>query len=468
MKTKSILVAAMAVEFVSTPSTIFRKLELMKRYEIFLACLLFFLLVGITNAQVYDPVEGQYIGPLYIAAQTDDSNIAERVQSEGILGVDVTTDKLLNIDKETAAAVIIGPVGSPIVGGLAYDPETGLLYGTDTITENLVTIDPCDGTTTIIGHTGISLLHGLALDPCDGTLYATNGQSNLYTIDKTTGEPSLVGPIGYSHIGALDFDPTSGILYGAYAYRSTNGFLITIDVTTGQGTFVADTHRINGLCFDPDGTLYASENGLYAGVQSSLYTVDKFTGEWNLVGGMGVDRADNVLCIEICLPSVAPIQVSVDIKPQSCPNPLNIKSKGVLPVAILGSEDFDVTTIDIASIRLADVAPIRSSCEDVATPVPDTNDCNCTEEGADGYLDLTLKFKTQEIVQALGEVVNGEVLFLTLTVELSDGTSIEGADCIVIRGRHKPINPADINKDGVVNAVDFAIFAQNWLQSIED
>jgi len=36
------------------------------------------------------------------------------------------------------------------------------------------------------------------------------------------------------------------------------------------------------------------------------------------------------------------IEVPVDIKPTSCPNPLNVKSRGVLPVAILGTADFDV------------------------------------------------------------------------------------------------------------------------------
>jgi len=48
---------------------------------------------------------------------------------------------------------------------------------------------------------------------------------------------------------------------------------------------------------------------------------------------------------------------------------------------------------------------------------------------------------------------------------LFDGTPIEGADCILIKGKHKPLNKADLNKDGVVNAADFAIFSQNWMQS---
>ena len=129
------------------------------------------------------------------------------------------------------------------------------------------------------------------------------------------------------------------------------------------------------------------------------------------------------------------ISVAVDIKPQSCPNPLNIRSKGVLPVAVLGSENFDVSMIDVASIRLADVAPIRANYEDVAAPVMDGQECECTTEGPDGYLDLTLKFKNQAIVQALGEVVNGETLVLNLTGELLDGTRIEGADCIRVKKR---------------------------------
>lgn len=169
------------------------------------------------------------------------------------------------------------------------------------------------------------------------------------------------------------------------------------------------------------------------------------------------------------------IEAAVDIKPGSCPNPLNVKSKGVLPVAILGSEDFDVTSIDVASIRLADVAPIRSSYEDVAAPLPDRQDeCECTTADPDGYTDLALKFKTQEIVEeivnAQGDLAHGERLVLTLTGVLSDETPIQGADCILVRGKFKSFNSADLNKDGVVDAVDFAMLAENWLKSsvVED
>jgi hypothetical protein len=127
-----------------------------------------------------------------------------------------------------------------------------------------------------------------------------------------------------------------------------------------------------------------------------------------------------------------PEYASVDIKPGSCPNPLNTNSGGVLPVAILGTADFDVTAIDRASISLEGVAPIRSKIEDVGTPVVEPDPCECTTDKADGFDDLTLKFDRQDIIYALGDVNDRDELELILTATLSDGTVIEGYDCVII------------------------------------
>jgi hypothetical protein len=146
--------------------------------------------------------------------------------------------------------------------------------------------------------------------------------------------------------------------------------------------------------------------------------------------------------------------VPIDIKPQSCPNPLNVKKKGVLPVAILGTEGFDVTRVDPASVELArvflgdvfplGVFPLRWALEDVATPFEPylgKEDCmeDCTTDGPDGRLDLTLKFDAQEVVAALGPVEDGECLVLTLTGNLLlGGTSIEfSEDRVLILNKGK-------------------------------
>jgi len=123
-----------------------------------------------------------------------------------------------------------------------------------------------------------------------------------------------------------------------------------------------------------------------------------------------------------------------DIKPTSCPNPLNVNSQGVLPAAILGTEVFDVTQIDPETIMLAcTVEPLRYDYEDVATPVgPDAEPCECTEEGPDGYLDLTMKFEMQDVVTAMGAVNDGDEVSLVVTATLLDGTVIALYDCVWI------------------------------------
>jgi len=131
-------------------------------------------------------------------------------------------------------------------------------------------------------------------------------------------------------------------------------------------------------------------------------------------------------------------EVPVDIKPTSCPNPLNTNDHGRLPVAILGTNNIDVTQIDVGTIKLAGVSPLQSDLEDVATPFsPFTGkqDCNldCTTAGPDGLLDLTLKFDAQAIIAALGAVTDGQCLVLKLTGNLLDGSPIKGEDVVVIR-----------------------------------
>jgi hypothetical protein len=149
-------------------------------------------------------------------------------------------------------------------------------------------------------------------------------------------------------------------------------------------------------------------------------------------------------------------EVPVDVKPQSCPNPLNLKSKGVLPVAFLGTEEFDVHEVDLSTVVLAvtidadtlgtaeaeptTVEPIHemTDYEDVATPGTDPESCDCTEAGPDGYTDLVLHFSTQEVAAAissdLGSVANNDVVLLVVGGQLPDESWVIGADCVVIKG----------------------------------
>jgi len=139
-----------------------------------------------------------------------------------------------------------------------------------------------------------------------------------------------------------------------------------------------------------------------------------------------------LLTLQKAAPEIV-IPIYLDIKPQSCPNPFNAQPRGMLPVAILGTEDFDASTVDPASVRLEGAPPIRWDWEDVATPFDPADDsCDCTTEGPDGYMDLTLKFAHREILAAIEPVFDGEWRVLTLTGLTFDSAQIQGQDCVKI------------------------------------
>lgn len=136
--------------------------------------------------------------------------------------------------------------------------------------------------------------------------------------------------------------------------------------------------------------------------------------------------------------------VTLDIKPGSCPNLVNPRSKGVVPTAIAGSDWFDVTQIDFDSLELAwaggvgaGVAPLvrghgrAGNIEDVTAPF-DGDLCECHDAGADGIDDLTLKFSTQEVARTfqLDSSRHGTSVMLTLRGRLLDGTEFRASDCI--------------------------------------
>ncbi len=159
-------------------------------------------------------------------------------------------------------------------------------------------------------------------------------------------------------------------------------------------------------------------------------------------------------------------QVEVDVKPGSCPNPLSVmtesgewiqsednsvndvantgaaakvkpsqpvQTRAVVPIAILGTTDFNVSLIVPASIRVMGLPSLRYAYENVAGPIGEgADECACSETGPDGYIDLTFKIDRDDLVAALGEVYDGQIVPLSVTGQLTDGRPFEGQDCVVI------------------------------------
>lgn len=109
------------------------------------------------------------------------------------------------------------------------------------------------------------------------------------------------------------------------------------------------------------------------------------------------------------------LPVAIDIKPGSFPNSINLGNNGVIPVAILGSETFDVSLVDATTVAFGPAG---------ATMVHDN--AHLEDVNVDGYMDMVLHFRTQETG------IQPEDTIACLTGELSDGRHIKGCDSVRI------------------------------------
>jgi len=108
------------------------------------------------------------------------------------------------------------------------------------------------------------------------------------------------------------------------------------------------------------------------------------------------------------------VSVEVDIKPGSDTNPINLFSRGAIPVAILGSETFDVLDVDSSTLAFG---PSRAApAHRIGSHLADVND--------DGFMDLVSYFRTQETGIVFGDAQ------ACVTGEQFDGLSLEGCDVI--------------------------------------
>jgi hypothetical protein len=122
----------------------------------------------------------------------------------------------------------------------------------------------------------------------------------------------------------------------------------------------------------------------------------------------------------------AEIPVGVDIKPGSYPNSVNINGNGVIPVAILGSADFDVSNINIISLRFDGLSVRVKGNGAFQCSIKDVSGDFTTPEGApDGYPDLICQFVDDPASWLPGEEDNAYVIG-----ELNDGSPILGFDSI--------------------------------------
>jgi glutamine cyclotransferase len=123
-------------------------------------------------------------------------------------------------------------------------------------------------------------------------LYASgNDGTQLISINKTTGTASLVGPFGFPSTYALAVDNDGTLWTVKQAFVGGQSQLARVNPLTGAATPVGspDPNATPAIALEvsSSGTLYAANFG-----NGNLYTVNKTTGAFTLVGSIGTDIRD--------------------------------------------------------------------------------------------------------------------------------------------------------------------------------
>jgi hypothetical protein len=235
------------------------------------------------------------------------------------------------------------------------------------------------------------------------------------------------------------------------------------DPWTGRGLFSAfDTDRVPTPMFnasvDDNGT-FLPERVTYSGALTSFPIVASVDadGIWDVKLSSHVKEsnwegvpttliAGTITVVEVPVPLVAVL----DIKPETCPNRLNVRSRRVIPMIIVGSETFDVAEVDVHSLWLSradgtlgalDPITRRSGrvgfVKDATAPSDDADPCACHDRVRDGIDDLIVKFSARDMVRAfsLATEPRGAAVPLALSGYLLDGTPFEASVCVVLTGR---------------------------------
>jgi hypothetical protein len=120
----------------------------------------------------------------------------------------------------------------------------------------------------------------------------------------------------------------------------------------------------------------------------------------------------------VTIDDIAFTSLNIDIKPENNPNRINSDGRGVIPVAILGSEDFDVMTLDPSTVQMDGQGVRMRGKSGRAGSYEDVND--------DGHIDLVVQIEDEDVYTTADTIG-------IVTAETWEGKLIGGQDSISVK-----------------------------------
>lgn len=177
----------------------------------------------------------------------------------------------------------------------------------------------------------------------------------------SAGDP---GGWGLEGTNGTNFVGFNGASYGLSVVFDSKVHGLALDVARSAGSRPGDGFVLRGY---RDGSL-VEEVSLALGDVNAWSTVE-LVEEVDAVAWMGTGTRRHPFGVDNLRWSVqaALLAVAIDVRPGSPDNRVNPFARGVVPVALLGSEAFDVTRVDVASLGFGPLlAPaVHSHLEDV-------------------------------------------------------------------------------------------------------
>lgn len=218
------------------------------------------------------------------------------------------------------------------------------------------------------------------------------------------------------------------------------GGKVTTDFGGSADVARADTIQLNGKIlaagrsgfddfalarYDPDGSLdttFGTGGKVTTDIAGSFEEATAIALQSDgriVVGGGAIVQGIFAFALARYLGDPTLLTVSIDVKPMSMNNPVNLTSRGLIPVAVLTTDRFDATTVDPATACFGDA-------ED-----PSQRDCTEThgqghrsDVNGDGRADLVLHYAISQTGIDPGDTT------ACLTGRTTTGIDIEGCDSI--------------------------------------